>query len=158
MGENQTLIIIFGLGLLFLFAKIISALSRRERFPYHKTYLLTKHEYAFYQKLRPIADRYNLQILAKVRLADLIEVDGGLDRNTRFRYFGKISSKHIDFVIADDMKVLLLIELDDNSHNSEDRIARDKFVDKALAVSGYTLIRTWGETDEIAEELRRIRR
>lgn len=158
MEGNQNLIIFFGIGLLILFAQLISALSRREKFPYHKKYLLTKHEYAFYKNLRPIVDRYNLQILAKVRLADLIEVDGGLDRNTRFRYFNKIKSKHIDFVIADDMKVLLLIELDDNSHNSEDRIARDKFVDKALEVSGYTLIRTWGETDEIAEEIRRIMR
>jgi len=158
MEEKQTLIIIFGFGLLFLSAKIISSLSRREKFPYHKTYLLTKYEYAFYHKLRPIADRYNLQILAKVRLADLVEVDGGLDRNTRFRYFGKISSKHIDFVIADDMRVMLLIELDDNSHNSEERIERDKFVEKVLEVSGYKLIRTWGETNEIAEELRRIMR
>lgn len=156
MDENQSLIIIFGLAFLFLFAKIISVLSKRDKFPYHKIYLLTKHEYAFYKKLRPIADRYNLQILAKVRLADLIGVDGGLDRSTHLRYFSKISSKHIDFVIADDMKVLLLIELDDNSHNSEDRIARDKFVDKALSVSGYTLIRTWGETDEIDEKLRHI--
>lgn len=158
MDEKQILIIIFGLGLLFLSAKIISSLSRREKFPYHKTYLLTKHEYAFYHKLRPIADRHNLQILAKVRLADLVDVDGGLDRNTRFRYLGKISSKHIDFVIADDMKVLLLIELDDNSHNSEERIERDKFVEKVLEVSGYKLIRTLGETDEISEELRCIMR
>lgn len=45
-----------------------------DEYPYVKTYLLTKNEWAFYKQLKPITDKYNLHILAKVRLADLVEV------------------------------------------------------------------------------------
>lgn len=43
--------------------------------PYKKKLLLTKNEWRFYKDLKPIADKEKLTIIAKVRLADLVEVD-----------------------------------------------------------------------------------
>lgn len=118
-------------------------------YPYHKKYLLTKNEYYFYKKLKEITEPLNLQILAKIRLADLIEVNKGLDSQKWGMYFGKIKSKHIDFAIAEDMKIIALIELDDYTHQRADRQERDIFVNDVLAQTGYLLIRTYGDIQQI---------
>lgn len=121
---------------------------------YTKKYLLTKHEYNFYWKIKPIAERYNLQILAKIRLADLIEPDTGLNKKKYAENFEKIKSLHIDFAIADNMKIVCLIELDDSSHQQNDRIARDNFVNSVLYNAGYTIIHTYGDLSEIERQVR----
>lgn len=118
-------------------------------YPYHKKYLLTKNEYYFYKKLKEITEPLNLQILAKIRLADLIEVNKGLDSQKWGMYFGKIKAKHIDFAIAEDMKIIALIELDDYTHQRADRQERDIFVNDVLAQTGYLLIRTYGDIQQI---------
>ena len=122
-------------------------------YPYHKKYLLTKNEYYFYRKLKEVTEPLKLQILAKIRLADLIEVNKGIESKQWGIYFGKIKAKHIDFAIADDMKVIALIELDDNTHNRTDRQERDIFVNDVLAQTGYTLIRTYGDIQQIKQFL-----
>ncbi|WP_024862041.1 DUF2726 domain-containing protein [Ruminococcus flavefaciens] len=122
-------------------------------FPYKKKYILTKNEYYFYNNLKEIIAPLNLQILAKIRLADLIEVDTNKAGKEFMKYFGKIKSKHIDFAIVDNMKVIMLLELDDNSHNKEDRKERDSFVNNALLTVGYTVVRTNGNLDIIKKAL-----
>lgn len=126
-------------------------------YPYHKKYLLTKNEYYFYRKLKPIADKYNLQILTKIRLADLIEVNQGLPPREWGKYFAKIKAKHVDFAIADDMKIVLIVELDDRTHQRQDRIMRDLFVDDALKLSGYYIVHTYGNTQMIDNALNNYR-
>ena len=84
-------------------------------------------------------DFSNLTIISKIRLADLIE------SNNKFNYsdFNKIRSKHIDFALCDKhtLMPLLLIELDDNSHNQYERRQRDDFVNQSLVQSGYKILR-----------------
>ncbi len=121
----------------------------KQFFPYQKKYLLTKNEYNFYTRLRPIANRYNLQILTKIRLADLVETKKNLSYADSNAYFNKIRSKHIDFALVDNMKVVLLVELDDSSHKYQSRIERDIFVDDVLRTCGYCIIHTYGDTNQI---------
>ncbi|MCM1528866.1 MAG: DUF2726 domain-containing protein [Alistipes sp.] len=123
-----------------------------EFFPYQKKYLLTKNEYNFYKKLVPIANKYNLQILTKIRLADLVETKPNLNRVDSNAYFNKIKSKHIDFALAHHMAIVMLIELDDSSHQYQSRAERDMFVDDVLQRCGYTIIHTYGNTDQIDYE------
>ena len=52
-----------------------------EKLPYHFKYLLTKNEWDFYKKMKVVADKHDLHIIAKVRLADLVEVDDYLTGN-----------------------------------------------------------------------------
>lgn len=124
---------------------------------YQRKKILTKNEYYFYTKLKEVTNKYNLQILTKIRLADLIEVKQySINRNEWGTYFNKIKAKHIDFAIVDDMKVLLIIELDDQSHNNIERIERDKFIDDNLTACGYKIVHTRGAIDAIEKELQTV--
>lgn len=117
---------------------------RKENFPYRKKYLLTKNELEFYKCLKIIADELNLCVLSKIRLADLIEIYGHKNNSEYFKYFGKIKAKHIDFALAkkENLEIILLIELDDFSHNRQDRKLRDEFIDKICKQCNYKILHT----------------
>lgn len=113
-------------------------------YPYKQRNLLTQNEYKFYCSLIKIADKYNLSIQVKMRLADIIEVDKRKINNKDYMsYFGKIKSKHIDFVLTHKytMQMIAAIELDDKSHEKQQRIERDAFVNNALTAAGIEFIR-----------------
>lgn len=122
-----------------------------EQYPYHKKYLLTKNEYYFYQRLVNVTDPLRLSILAKIRLADLIETNNNLSASEKATYFNKIKSKHIDFAITNQMRIIMIIELDDSSHSNT--IERDSFVNNALIKAGYTVVRTNGDMNVITKAL-----
>lgn len=130
-----------------------------EEYPYVKTYLLSKNEWRFYKALKPIADKYNLHILSKIRLADLIKVRDGLQNKQRLSAFGKIKSKHVDFVLANptNLAVFCIIELDDSSHEEINRQQRDFFLDKVCETVKLPIIHCKninGVEDEICEKLK----
>ena len=132
--------------------------DEKELFPYHAKYLLTKNEWYFYKRLRPVAAKYGLCVLAKVRLADLVEVDNYLTGNGFYKYFSKIMAKHVDFVLCnpENLSVKLIMELDDSTHHATaDRASRDDFVDKVLKQCGYTIIHTYGNAnlEELFEKI-----
>ena len=111
---------------------------------YKRKYLLTKHEWDFYKHLKPIADKLGLAILAKIRMADLVETVA--DSNSEYyRGFGKVKAKHVDFALArpENLYIELLIELDDNSHTEGNE--RDAFVESIYAAVGYKLLRIRNE-------------
>lgn len=122
--------------------------------PYKKKLLLTKNEWVFYKKLKPICDKYKLHIISKVRLADLVEVNKNKSDKDYIKYFNMISRKHIDFVICkpDNLQVLALIELDDKSHNKQERIDRDNFVNNVCKITNYKLLRITNY-DDIEKQL-----
>lgn len=116
---------------------------------YEKTYLLTKREWKFYREIKPIADKYNLHILAKIRLNDLVNVRKNLEKSEQTKYLNKIQKKHIDFALCNpkNLEVIALIELDDNTHEIENRKQRDEFVNDICKSVGYILIRTYDSND-----------
>lgn len=124
--------------------EINSDYIRKENFPYRKKYLLTKNELEFYKCLKIIADELNLCVLSKIRLADLIEIYGYKNNSEYFKYFGKIKAKHIDFALAkkENLEIILLIELDDFSHNRQDRKLRDEFIDEICKQCNYKILHT----------------
>lgn len=112
--------------------------------PYKKKFLLTKNEWSFYKSLKPIADELGYSVLAKVRLADLVEVKVN-DNKDFMKYFNKINKKHVDFLLAkpENLQIELLIELDDNTHNSSQK-QRDEFIEALYEQTGYKLLRVRG--------------
>lgn len=120
-----------------------------EKMPYTKKLLLTKNEWSFYKKIKPICDENNLHIISKVRLADLVEVKKELDYKEKQKYFNKIKNKHIDFVLCNpsNLAVIALVELDDKSHDNKDRAERDEFINKLCESVGYTIIRVHQNDD-----------
>lgn len=111
-------------------------------YPYNLRPFLSENEFKFYKALEPIANRYNYIIMAKVRLADLVEVKKGFNNSEYYSYFGKIKSKHVDFVFCDNITIdpVLIIEVDDKSHNRPDRIKRDQFIDNLFNEVNLTIL------------------
>jgi very-short-patch-repair endonuclease len=58
-------------------------------------------------------------------------------------HWNKIRSKHIDFLLCDSERLqpLLILELDDYSHERDDRKKRDEFVDNVLLSTGLKTLR-----------------
>jgi hypothetical protein len=103
--------------------------------------LLTPAEQLFYRSL-DIAVAGRLQVLCKVRLADLLQVASS-DSKERQRLFRKIAAKHLDFLLAEPgtLEPILAIELDDSSHDRSDRRQRDQFLDELFGIVEFPLLR-----------------
>ncbi len=102
--------------------------------------LLTKSELHFYAALKQAVGA-GTHICMKVRMGDIITCS---DSEWQAGWGPRISAKHIDFVLIDAKTTAIkcAIELDDSTHRTnQDRITRDKFVNKAFAVAGVPLLR-----------------
>lgn len=131
--------------------------NNNQNFPYQAANLLTEREYKFFKVLKVIAERNNLNVLMKIRLADLVKVSDNVPKSEFYKYFNKISAKHIDFALIDETKVIALIELDDSTHNRRDRIERDNFVNETVIKCGYKILHTYGDTKQIEDTIIKYR-
>src|SRR6188474_1907125 len=117
-------------------AIIAIALRRRfePRYPagalpyFSRRFLLSKGEAAFYHALRAALPA-GLCIAPKVRVSDVIGCDGAAWKQG---FGGRISQKHVDFVLVDSKstEIVLIVELDDKTHRRRDRSERDEFLDR----------------------------
>jgi hypothetical protein len=117
--------------------------------PYlRKDWLFSQAERSFFGVLEQAVGGMDgrLRIFAKVRLCDVLRIAKGTARGGGDSYrahFNRINSKHVDFVICshDEVQPLLAIELDDSSHERDDRQERDGFLDAACKAAGLPLLR-----------------
>ncbi|HUI06391.1 MAG TPA: DUF2726 domain-containing protein [Verrucomicrobiae bacterium] len=147
------LVVLAAVGL----APLKSALGRKtsapDKLPYRKKdYLLTATERSFYDVLRGIAGD-QLEVFAKVRLLDLLYLPKGTEN--RQSHNNRVMSKHVDFLLCDREKLspLLVIELDDSSHERDDRAQRDAFVDEALGAAGLPILHVTAKRSYAPNEL-----
>jgi hypothetical protein len=111
-------------------------------YPYHlRDDFVSKAEHSFYMVLRSIVPD-SAAVLAKVSLGDLFYVKSG-DPSIYRTYTNKIDRKHVDFLlcVAKTMQPIAGIELDDKSHQREDRRERDEFVEKVFQSARLPLVR-----------------
>ena len=94
-----------------------------------------------------------LLVLAKLRLADLVYIPKGTAN--RQTHFNRIQSKQVDFVLCtrDIFTPVLVIELDDASHEEEARSDRDTFVDAALAAAGLPILHIPAQKSYVPAEI-----
>ena len=104
-----------------------------------KGFLLSHAELRFFRSLQQAVERDTL-IAVKVRLADLV---GCIEKTPDKATLGRITQKHVDFVLFDHChtRILAAIELDDSSHERETTIRRDAFVNELLNSVGIPLLR-----------------
>lgn len=123
--------------------------------PYRKQYLLTKNEYRFYKSLRPIANTLGLDVLAKIRMGDLVQPLPNWNKSEWYTQWGRVKSRHVDFALVDpaSMYVKLLIELDDASHNDTQAKETDQFKNDVYASAGYKLLRV-RDDNQLEEKIR----
>ena len=117
-----------------------AAPQSQHRLPYGKIdRLLTISEGDFFAVLRQALPPGH-QLFAQVRLAGLVRVQPWAQRDKSHWY--RIQAKCVDFVVCDERTFAprLVVELDDASHDREDRQARDAFVDEVLAGVGLPIL------------------
>ncbi len=101
--------------------------------------LLTANEAEFFRVAQAVLEpRYRL--FAKVLLRDLVEIVGP---GSKLGPLGKVGAKHLDFVVCDPatFRIVGAIEVDDVSHQREDRVTSDATKDAVLGQVGIPLIR-----------------
>lgn len=114
-----------------------------------KRYITTQNELNMYRKLLNICKKYNLILLTQVALYEIIEVNLPKDNKDYIKYFNKIKSKTIDFVIVDEdtTRIRLCIELDDYTHNYKNRIIRDEFINNLFKDLDISILRITSKQD-----------
>jgi len=121
----------------------ISRLKRRRQVAVYEARpgLFTAAERSFLGVLeKAVGDRY--RVFGKVRVADLLKTVKGLSNSDRQSALNKIVGKHVDFVLCHPgtLAVKAVIELNDRSHTSGKRAARDAFLRDAFAQAGIPLL------------------
>jgi len=152
-------------GFVYLVADIIlSALSNKyvqrnsnnnavtESYQYkRKEYFITKPEHELYDLLVQLFG-FKYYIFPQVRLSTLLD-EKVRGQNWRGAW-SHINRKSVDFVFCDkaNIKPLLALELDDASHEKEERIERDEEVERILKDAQLPLIRieNHGQFDRLA--------
>jgi len=114
--------------------------SESPTFPYGlRDNFLSPAEISFFHVLKGVLDSRH-HLVTKVRLFDIFFV-----WKPRFNQaaINRIDRKHVDFLICDarTMQPLLGIELDDASHNAQDRVERDVYVEQVFHEAGLPLLR-----------------
>jgi very-short-patch-repair endonuclease len=126
---------------LFMAVKLIQEQSGEKADYENRGNLFTPAERSFLGVLEQALDsRY--RIFGKVRLGDLIKPAKTLAAGKRTAALNRINQKHVDFVVctANELALVGVLELDDQSHGCEDRAGRDEFVDQALAKAGIPVL------------------
>jgi hypothetical protein len=145
-----------GLILLAIVVRVIlGRLGGGGGLPYFsKEFLLSKGELAFYDVLRRSVPP-GIGISMKVRLADVIGCSGAAWKEG---YGGKITQKHLDFVLFDieTTRIVAAVELDDRSHRRADRQERDGFLEQAMAAAGVRIVRVSAAASYDARRLREL--
>ena len=109
--------------------------------------LFTPTEIRFMKILEELAGD-SFKVYGKVRISDILTpaVNKFQKGSGWHKMFSQISQKHVDYVLCDcDLKIICAIELNDPSHNRQDRIWRDEFVDAAFKSAGLPLV--WVDSD-----------
>jgi len=125
------------IGFIFLSKKLNKPITYRQSSP-----LFSPAERSFFGVLESaISEEY--RALGKIRVADILLPQKGLDRKSWQIAFNKISAKHFDYAICkkDTLEVVAVVELDDKTHNKKSVQARDSFLNSACESANLTLIR-----------------
>jgi ssDNA-binding Zn-finger/Zn-ribbon topoisomerase 1 len=145
------------LGFLFQLIGINPQSSNKiavEEFPYAmRDDFLSPSELSFYKILRLVMPN-EFVIFTKVALKDIFFVTEK-DRSKQSTNMNKISKKHVDFLVcnAETMKPVCGIELDDTSHERQDRVIRDKFVNQVFQNAQLPLIRYTNKRSYVLSEV-----
>ena len=102
---------------------------------------LSLAELSFYLVLKSTVSDWAL-VCPKVSLGDLFYAKSS-DHGKYRTYTNKIDRKHVDFLLCDlkTVRPILGIELDDKSHQSQDRQERDEFVENVFSAAKLPLVR-----------------
>ena len=120
-----------------------------------KDFLMTRAEHEFFDILVEVAGN-QYYVFPQIHLSTILD-NKVVGQNWRGA-FHHIDEKSVDFVICDKayIKPILAIELDDKTHEREDRKGRDGEVERILKESGLSLLRFGNNGSFNKEEIKSI--
>jgi len=115
--------------------------------------ILSENEKAFYTILRSSVGRKAV-ICPKVGLKEIFVVDEDVGKDY-MRYFGKISRKHVDFLLCDTvtLKPICGIEINPVGRVKKNKQERAEFINKIYNDAGFTLIRMPAKAEYTKKEV-----
>ena len=122
-----------GCALLVLVLVLALFWARRPR--YRRQPIMTANEREFYGRL--VAACPDCQIWPQVPILALVRPEAKEGTRAFWLAFRMISNTRVDWVIARDMEVLAIVELDDRTHDAR----KDARRDQVLKSCGYRVIR-----------------
>ena len=129
-------------GALVLAAIVLIAALRAASNPYIRAdCLFSKAEANFYFALKgAVQDRYI--VFGKVRVADIITIKSGLSPKARMSALGRIAQKHLDYVLVHPVTLapICAVELNDKTHNRDDRSKRDQMLTRIFEKTEFPII------------------
>ena len=120
-----------------------------------KDFLMSRAEHEFFNILvEVVGNQY--YVFPQIHLSTILD-NKVVGQNWRGA-FRHIDEKSVDFVICDKayIKPILAIELDDKTHEREDRKGRDGEVERILNESGLALLRFGNNGSFNKEEIKRL--
>lgn len=151
-------IILFAVALAVLALVVIVVITKRkgghhqaQTWPFYAKKVLSVPEQVL--SFRLVEALPNQIVLAQVQLSRILGVKKGENGQA---WNNRINRMSVDFVAcAKDATVSAVIELDDQTHDSADRKARDQKKDKALGDAGIKVLRWRANTLPDVEGIRR---
>ena len=142
-----------GAGIVFLWLVVATRRAKKPKavrgdelpiWPFERMPIMTDSEVLFFAKLQDAVPEYH--IFSQVQLSRIIEPSEEAGRDRSF-WFNRICRQSVDYVVVDRdaQTTLLVIELDDWTHESEARQRADDKKDKALASAGIPILRFHAE-------------
>jgi len=112
---------------------------------------LSPAELSYYRVLTSVLGP-KATVCPKVRLADILFV---ARPNENIRFFNRIAQRHVDFLLcqSSNMRPVLVIELDDVSHDRSARKKQDLFMDEALRAAEVPILRVKPRSQYSQEEV-----
>lgn len=108
-----------------------------ERYPFEQTRPLTEMEQVLYWRLRKVLP--DQMILAQVAVSRIVRIEKGHDYRT---WLNRITRMTVDFLVClPDGTIVAAVELDDASHDVDERALSDAKKSKALESAGIKLLR-----------------
>ena len=100
-------------------------------------------------------------LLAKIRIADFVQVDGSITRGDRGLWSAarnRICCKHVDFLLChpETFAPLLAIELDDSSHKLAKQVRRDEFVNRVYRAADLPVLHVPASRQYSVKELSQL--
>ena len=140
---GNVILILLGIVAVLLLLAFIKAKSSTgaagDTTRYYRKAVLSDVEQVLFQRLREALP--DVVVLAQVALPAMIGLKKPVDRDY-WALFNAIRAKHVDFVICNaDFSVRAVVELDDGTHEREDRKKSDHIKNGAFAATGMPLIR-----------------
>lgn len=130
-------VVSFTLGIAIKKQKTKQSGNLDQPWPYYEKKPLTAVEQVLYHRL--VEAMPECIVLAQVQMSRVLGVKKGTGQGS---WFNKINQKSLDYVIClKDASIVAAVELDDSTHEREDRKSNDQDKDRALSSAGVKLIR-----------------